>query len=147
MRSADFARLRFLFLAGAALLAGCGGLASPYMDHGPKNLILAPRRTSSSFFASRTVRMDIYRGTKIDQAAYLGTVRLTGAGQHIGLPEGEPLLLHIGFREAGPLMSTVAVNAQRVLLTVRPGERYRLVTEYGDGGFDYRLERVRQPGG
>jgi hypothetical protein len=87
--------------------------------------------------------MDIYRGTKIDHAAYLGTVRLTELGQQIGLPVGQALLLHIGFKETGPLMSTVAVNAQRVSLTIRPGERYRLVTEYAEGGFDYRLERVR----
>jgi hypothetical protein len=37
----------------------------------------------------------------------------------------------------------VAVNAQRVPLTIRRGERYRLVTEYADGGCDHRQERVR----
>ena len=133
---------RIPLLIGAALLAGCfGSLARPYEDHGPKNLILAPSRASTGFFTSRTMRMDIYWGSKIDQAAYLGTVRLTGAGQEVGLPMGT-LLLHIGFQENGPLMSTVSVHAQRALLTVRPGERYRLVTEYGDAGFDYRLERV-----
>jgi len=111
---------RIPLLIGAALLAGClGSLARPYEDHGPKNLILAPSRTSTGFFMSRTVRMDIYRGSKIDQAAYLGTVRLTGAAQLVGLPIGT-LLLHIGFQENGPLMSAVSVHAQRALLTVRP---------------------------
>jgi hypothetical protein len=33
-------------------------------------------------------------------------------------------------------------STQRVPLTIRPGERYRLVTEYVDSGFDYRLDRV-----
>jgi hypothetical protein len=141
MPSAAAARLRGLLLVGSAVLAGCGGLATPYADHGPKNLILAPSRTSSSFFASRAVRMDIYRGAKIDRGAYLGTVHMTGAVQHIGVPVGVPLLLHIGFKESGLLMSTV-VSAQRVPLTVRPGERYQLSTEYGDGGFDYRLDRM-----
>jgi hypothetical protein len=49
---------------------------------------------------SRTVRMDIYRDTQTGQAAYLGTVHLTGAVQHIGLPVGQPLLLLIAFQES-----------------------------------------------
>jgi hypothetical protein len=86
--------------------------------------------------------MDIFRGAKTGQATYLGTVHLTGATQHIGLPEGQPLLLDLAFQE-NPLVGAEVVSAQRVALTIRPGERYRLVTEYVDSGFDYRLERVR----
>jgi hypothetical protein len=86
--------------------------------------------------------MDIYRDTKVDQAAHLGTVHMTGVVQHLGLPVGVPLLLHIGFKESGLMLPTV-VSAQRVPLTIRPGERYQLFTEYGDGGFDYGLERLR----
>ena len=89
--------------------------------------------------------MDIYRnaqsGQVNGQAAYLGTVHLTGAVQHVGLPVGQPLLLLIAFQES-PLVGARVDSTQRVSLMIRPGERYRLVTEYVDSGFDYRLDRV-----
>ena len=139
------AGLRLLLPAAAALLAGCGGLPIPYADHGPKNLVLAPTRTSSSLLVSRRVSMDIYRdarpGQASGQAAYLGTVQLTGTVQHLGLPVGQPLLLLIAFQES-PLVGAKVDSTRRVPLTIRPGERYRLVTEYVDSGFDYRLDRV-----
>lgn len=129
-------RRALIATGAAAVLAGCGGV-KPYSDLASKNLTFRAATSQKGFWTKRNVYVDVYRGSE-----YLGTTEITHDGQAIGLPVGEPLILYVGFQENFGWGNSISHNTVEIPVTVRPGQRYALMTEFGQAGFAWDLKRI-----
>lgn len=125
-------------VAAAALalaLAGCS-IIKPYPNAGPRNLEVRVNHDEGEAFVT------VHRVTGPCAVDYQGTLDV-GQGTHgVALPEGQPLLVVLGFEISSFLGGSKSFVRREFPVTPRAGHRYEASMQYRKRQYEVTLAEV-----